>query len=40
MPFPAKDKDELFEKIKKGQVDFFIHKEFGRVSNEAIDLIN
>lgn len=39
MPFPAKEKDELFEKIKKGQVDFIIHKEFGKVSNEAVDLI-
>lgn len=38
MPFPARDKEELFIKIIRGQFTFK-HKEFEKVSEEGKDLI-
>lgn len=38
MPFPANNKQELFDKIDSGKVSFH-HEEFEQVSPEAKDLI-
>lgn len=38
MPFPARTRDELFDKIERGSFNFH-HKEFTKVSKEGKDLI-
>lgn len=39
MPFPARTREELFQKIERGKFTFD-HKEFAKVSKEGKDLIN
>jgi len=39
MPFPAREKEDLFNKISKAKYNFK-HKEFNKVSKEGIELIS